>query len=200
MKKFKKIILVEGIDGSGKSTLCKGILESPQRLRHSFIKFPTRYPKDSSEVTADFYLQDFQKGLEELSKGEILLCDRSYLSTLVYQGFDNTFEVNRESYTYINEKASELFQSYCEELHLVWVYCSPENACERLQKRSQELKNDALDYMDDGDMLFELRSLMVRYNTVLTDRNVYSFFKDELYLNADDLTPEECLKYYLRFI
>lgn len=100
-KKMKgKFVVLEGIDGTGKTTACKKIKKFLESKGHKVIL--TAEPTDSKlgeyirntnglspEVEALLFVADrgmhTEKIREKLSKGYFVVCDRYYLSTLAYQ-------------------------------------------------------------------------------------------------------------------
>ena len=100
-----KLIVVEGIDGSGKTTIAKELFNSFKQQKGFSVKLsqePTNstYGKKIRELLKvgaspdelfDLFLKDRKEHLEklvlpELNKGTFLILDRYYLSTIAYQG------------------------------------------------------------------------------------------------------------------
>lgn len=91
----KGIIFVDGVDGSGKSTFCQRL----QSFIHAIdggdvdtVSFPTaevktRLKASSSVPKASDFLADIGSVLlTQLASPNWLICDRSFLSTMAYQG------------------------------------------------------------------------------------------------------------------
>ncbi len=99
-------IVIEGIDGTGKSTLASGIQQALKKegheclctfepthgkwgtiLRESF----TAGSRLSPEEETDIFIKDRREHVKDqilpaLRSGKIVVCDRYYLSTMAYQG------------------------------------------------------------------------------------------------------------------
>jgi len=100
------LIVVEGIDGAGKSTLAKGLANKlttlgkdviltfeptagqyGRRLRESF----TSEKRLTLDEELELFMLDRKEHVESLlipalSKGKVIICDRYYFSTMAYQG------------------------------------------------------------------------------------------------------------------
>jgi len=100
------LIVIEGIDGSGKSTLAKGLYEHlnqkglscihtfeptngpwGKRLREGFLKKVRPSAREELEMFIKDRMEHVKKViLPALKNGQIVICDRYYLSTMAYQG------------------------------------------------------------------------------------------------------------------
>lgn len=138
-----KIILIEGTDGTGKSSLVRRL----KFLKPSatFLKFPTRYPLyetfSSKEEEIRFYMEDFRAEIQKLRGVEFLVCDRSFLSTMAYQGIDP--KILLEGFEIFFPEPEQI------QLYLVRLVCDVEIALERTYSRMKE--GDALDEIDRLD-------------------------------------------------
>lgn len=105
---MKKVaILIDGCDGAGKSTYAKKLVHTLSKrlegVRTGHVAFPSpklkeRLRKGQSPDERDF-MADFETGLAAISSSyDIVICDRGFLSTAVYQGhgFAKPFEVGVE--------------------------------------------------------------------------------------------------------
>lgn len=100
-----KLIVIEGIDGTGKSTQATMLAEYLRNLGHDVVQSfePTNGPWGSKlrasattgrlniEEELELFLKDRQQHVEELIKptmerGGIVILDRYYFSTMAYQG------------------------------------------------------------------------------------------------------------------
>ncbi len=97
------LIVFEGIDGSGKNTQIKKVLEFLQqhRIKAKLHKYPTKKAKDGfahlsgkktvsplrlANVFAKDIENDSKKICDEIKDGFVVICDRYLHSTLAYQG------------------------------------------------------------------------------------------------------------------
>lgn len=191
-KKFKRIIMVEGCDGTGKSTLCRRAVEE---FGYDFVKFPTVYPaweNMTPREAIDFHLTDFHRTLVEWPEsGVTLLCDRSYISTLVYQCFEGWFP--SKDFREVLDLALDIFSQFTDELCLVIVAADIPIMHERLQKRSQELvtgNKDTLDGLDSEALEKKLADLHMRYRTCL-GYHLIPDIDNRLYLDTSSASAEE---------
>ncbi len=109
-----RIVVVEGIDGSGKSTMCAKIAERLEERGYSVRRTaePTHdrigaiirngaIPGISQSTEALLFVADRNDHTEEMERwaesGDIVLCDRYFASTIAYQssGLDGT-DVDRD--------------------------------------------------------------------------------------------------------
>lgn len=90
-----KFIVVEGIDGSGKTTFCSGLSSKLAKagIKHWVTSEPTQALRDKMASgyapTLDDFIEDRKAHAkqinEALEKGKVVICDRYFFSTLVYQ-------------------------------------------------------------------------------------------------------------------
>lgn len=156
------LVVVEGVDGAGKSTVVNVLHEKIQKafpdrevFRMRLPDGPIRkilldrpYPLDADAEAllyvachADMIASTMKPALE---RGAIVLCDRFIWSTLSYQGF------GRNNYV----KVSELIEGYLtrpEVDYLVFVDAPPEVCEERLNSRGEK------DFMDSEAEEFKKR-------------------------------------------
>lgn len=100
-----KLIVIEGIDGTGKSTQASMLAEALKKQQHEVIESfePTNGPWGSKlrksatsgrlsiEEELELFIKDRQQHVEELiiptiERGGIVILDRYYFSTMAYQG------------------------------------------------------------------------------------------------------------------
>jgi thymidylate kinase len=200
MKTYKKLIILEGIDGSGKSTLAQKLC---QGNGWDFIKFPTSYPKGSFQSPCQaikFYLDDFEQGLFSIQKGsEVLVCDRSYLSTLVYQGVEamkndqplENWRRDNPAFDDINKIGFRLFNRASDEVIYIHIDVAPEKSLERIKMRYNGKADDELDILPDAEKLLALEKLDKAYRFIRSSKDVMEDLThcsfDSSNLNPDEL-------------
>ena len=100
-----KLIVIEGIDGTGKSTQATMLAEALRKAGHEVVQSfePTNGPwgrklresattgRLSIEEELDYFLKDRRQHVEELitptvARGGIVILDRYYFSSMAYQG------------------------------------------------------------------------------------------------------------------
>lgn len=168
--KFPLILIVEGMDGAGKNVYKKFIEESLVNKGYNIInvKEPSDYlrkeilesvnkKRDPWIITA-LFLTDRKHQFEVLSKREfddktILLFDRSYISTLVYQSIQGiSFDLLLSLHDFV-PKAS-----------LVFIFiCNPEDARKRILDRHKEEGKE----IDEFEKIDFLRKLRDKYGNIL---------------------------------
>jgi len=173
-----RYVLIEGHDGGGKTTFSHLVTEEYQRrgFKAERVKFPTSYPSDDLIARpADllmFYLNDFKDTLEKYrdSDVDILVCDRSFLSTMVYQGFkvisgEDTADTNlMRSLAVVGSKIfSEAFEDV--EVEIVRIECEVQTAMKRIRSRNSEEK-DLLERGTSREQFTALQRLKGRYERV----------------------------------
>jgi|AntDeeMinimDraft_6_1070357.scaffolds.fasta_scaffold03938_2 thymidylate kinase len=157
------LLLIDGIDGAGKSTLLEALLDLILEVDHDYhdgfkhvvntFQFPSRMPQGPEKADAFsrtmFHLNDFFETMRD-HKGfdDIRICDRSFITTMAYQGF--------------NEKAGEALLSHrfesimtlgaeamlttrnpsdmesTKDVFFLHVKCDPEEAAKRILSRSTD--------------------------------------------------------------
>lgn len=90
-----KFVVVEGIDGSGKTTFCSKLSSDLAKsgIKHWVTSEPTQALRDKMASgyapTLDDFIEDRKAHAveikEALDRGEYVICDRYFFSTLVYQ-------------------------------------------------------------------------------------------------------------------
>jgi thymidylate kinase len=185
MKKYSKLIILEGIDGSGKSTLAQKLC---QGNGWDFIKFPTSYPKGSFQSPCQaikFYLDDFEQGLFRIRnrsgvRSGILVCDRSYISTLVYQGVEamkneqplENWRRDNPSFDEINKIGFRLFNEASDSIIYIHIDVDPRKSLERIKMRYNGKADDELDILPDEEKLSALEKLDRAYKFIRSSKDV----------------------------
>ncbi len=158
------LVVIEGIDGSGKSTLIKNLAASPE-FNSSFdnpaitTKEPTRgaptYPMTKKEEL-DWFLTE--RGLNQamvtrpaLDQGAIVLQDRSWHSTLAYQGE----HFSQEEIIAEMDKRPPLLPDV-----LILLDIDPKEAWIRIEERRME--NDPQHHQEDVHQLMFDRMQRIR--------------------------------------
>lgn len=175
-----KVTIFEGIDGSGKTTLAKAHAKAHKA---HYISFPTCKPPefDNKEEAAKWFLKDMQdaldtfllwnavtytftpdfyqrgkvqKGVERTSlQHDHIVLDRSFLSTVAYQGevFDSGCNLTK----YILKAGIAMFEEHFEVVDVIIPETTPLEAAHRIQKRGA--KDDELDMIEDlGELVARL--------------------------------------------
>ncbi len=168
MNKKGLLIVFEGIDGSGKTTLAKLLTDRLAAKGHNVLftyeptsgrwgtelrKSFTANQRLGPEKELDLFLRDRKEHVEQvirpkLEKGYIIICDRYYYSTMAYQGA-------RGMDPSLIEKSNEAFAPKPDILFLLKI--NPENALKRIQQRRKEVPNnfEKLDYLQKVDEIFD---------------------------------------------
>lgn len=216
-------IIIEGHDGAGKTTFSNLLVENYRSRGFSVerLKFPSSYPSDDllsrpSDLML-FYLNDFREGLAPFRENpvDILVIDRSFLSTMVYQCFQES-----ENYTndVLDENAlrsmatlgSRIFTEGLDpvEVEIVLMSCEINTATRRMTERNSGEK-DKLERMRSRDRYMKVRLLKDRYQ-VLKGVFRYGWYRPleiggnafdiakVIELDTTNLDPEQALKAYLQ--
>lgn len=146
----KKFIVVEGIDGSGKSTLVENLFQSLQRQKIPIAKYtePTQYHtglyirkflKNEISLSKNEQLNAFVEDrkvslnnniLPSLKSGKHVLLDRYFYSTCTYQA--------SEEYPPQKILKLNLEQNFLVPDAVIYLDISPEKALERIQSRNEK--------------------------------------------------------------
>ncbi len=181
------LVAVEGIDGTGKTTLARRLTERlteqgipclftfeptmgayGSRLRESFVGHRRLHPDEE----LDLFTRDRLDHVEEtilpaLSRGEVVVCDRYYFSTMAYQGARGR---NPEEIRRINE-------TFAPRPDLVLLLeLDPALAVERIRKKRGEVPNN-----------FEEIGYLERV------ADIFRSLEDAVILRLDGRLPEEVL-------
>lgn len=171
MKKGK-LIVIEGIDGSGKSTLCnnlrdKGFVVFAQPTRENIGAFARQYQVNNSLnvpdgirddivnllITADRFHQFHKEAgvIDHLNKGKTVILDRHYISGIAY-GSEEL--IDAETNLVLHSKLPKPDK-------VIYLDLSPEEADVRLSSSGR-------DTLDEYETLSYLKKRHVRYNKALS--------------------------------
>jgi len=178
------LIVFEGIDGSGKSTQAKILLERLQEEDFDAVYFrePSKgkwgrkikkkalHPDSlSPEEELDLFQKDRRENVEKnlkpaLKKKRIVILDRYYYSTIAYQGAKG---IDEKLIRRINEE-------FIVEPDLVFIFdIDPKRGLERIENRKKK------------DKLFEREDYLVKV------REIFRSFKGEKFVHIDALKSKE---------
>lgn len=134
---MNKIILVEGPDGSGKSTLCLDIMN---RYKASYIH--SSRPKNKNDIHGQFIHNMSAAHLIKETGCDVIL-DRHFLSQIVYQGvFEDQGTIERFSATAFINSIDKI------------VLCIPSNK-EKYLERFNKLKSDRYELYQNMEDVYE---------------------------------------------
>ena len=128
---YKNFIVIEGMDGAGKSTLAKSLGED---FKNSLV---THEPMEECHSLEEF-LKDRDKHWKEviepaLKEGQTVICDRFMDSTLVYQ--------TAMGQSLSSSQWDAIFKSYKKYGHeavlTIALVCDPDTATERIKSRGE---------------------------------------------------------------
>ena len=178
------LIVFEGIDGSGKSTQAKILLERLQEEDFDAVYFrePSKgkwgrkikkkalHPDSlSPEEELDLFQKDRRENVEQnlkpaLKKKKIVILDRYYYSNIAYQGAKG-----------IDEKLiRRMNEEFAVEPDLVFIFdIDPKKGLERIENRKKK------------DKLFEREDYLVKV------REIFRSFKGEKFVHIDALKSKE---------
>jgi thymidylate kinase len=182
-----KLMIVEGIDGSGKSLIVdrlaiKHCTTDPIRTHC----FPTNLPepKDKEDLVARslYHLKDFRDHMSTLaSMPERLLISRSFASTLAYQGFngdlqdplryESLFRLGADAFFHRTREGS--VPSTHAQVLFLFLRCDPQEANRRIEARLKKLgsayRADDVDKAERSDRLAYLTQFSSRYEVIYND-------------------------------
>lgn len=138
-----KMIIIEGTDGTGKTSLVKGLKKYLPNAH--YVKFPTRIPKAHESHTERFWLDDMAKHLPLYGN---VVVDRSFITTAVYQAL---IKRPKESPASILAKGERIFKRRNDEIFLIRLKCNPETCYNRISIRNDN--RDEMDRMDRNNFI-----------------------------------------------
>lgn len=161
------IIIIEGIIGVGKTTLCKSLHNFLTELGHDVVWFPEKIPSslislyisDMKRYAFPFQVMvaqsralDLSRACELAKMGKIVIMDRSLLG-------DCAFALMQKEKGYFTDAEFEAYLGVVSTgqpvssppLHILYLESSPETAFERMKKRGNkdEIDGYTLDYFKE---------------------------------------------------
>lgn len=142
------LIVVEGIDGSGKSSVVSYLKDKLEKEGYDVVTFkePTKeIPDDlSSDEELEFFLRDREENvklnvLPALEKGRVVILDRFYLSTVAYQSATRR-KVNVEE---IKKRAGVRPDL------TIFLDVDPKVAMERIKRRGKTSRFENLAFLEE---------------------------------------------------
>lgn len=179
---MKTLLLVDGIDGAGKSTLIAEIVEQifeedkNYKGDYSAVEcyaFPSRMPTlaDKKDILTRtfFYLNDFHQVMRN-RREDYVVCDRSFVTTMAYQGFrdqckeplqtpqfESIFRLGAASFV------SNDFTNFTpKNVFFLHVRCNPEEAASRIMGRNNYRVGDIENITDKEALVERLATLQDR--------------------------------------
>ena len=162
------LLVVEGIDGTGKSTLAKGLAQAlkakgydavltfeptygtyGKKLRESFKSKRRLSPEEELRLFTQDRMEHVKNLImPSLGRGKIVISDRYYLSTMAYQGARGLDP----------EKIRKENESFAPVPHLAILLClEPEEALKRITQKRGEVPNsfETLEYLRRVKEIFD---------------------------------------------
>lgn len=161
LNSMNTLIIVEGHDGAGKSSLTSLLRKHFGTKDIAFLRFPSQEPDPSlqGQDLIRFYMDDFKASLDSIG-ADTIICDRSFVSTLVYQGFCPEGVKPNQDFEKILTEGSALFGA--PQLFWIYLYCDPAEAARRIETRGA--CRDAVDNASNKEAI--ITGIQKRYNEV----------------------------------
>lgn len=174
------LVFVDGIDGSGKSTLVESLQERfldedyhhYEKYEHAIkaYSFPSRNPEPHEKADplgrTLFHINDFYQTMRESrGRADYRIFDRSFVSTMAYQGFYTKYgksKTNTHFETAFTLGSEALLSQHIphdintpKDVYFVHVRCDPEKAASRVAGRNTRMQNlfGVEDKRDDVDRI-----------------------------------------------
>lgn len=145
----REVVIVEGHDGAGKTTLVNAMMEllGHTDIVHETVKFPTCQPPEGAG--AEWFMNDFEETLKHdprvhrcaTSDKSIIIFDRSFISTAVYQG-ENVCEMAQ---ILAEGLYKFLLYTWADSFQVIDVGCDTDVAVGRIFKRVEDNNGVPLD-------------------------------------------------------
>lgn len=189
-------IIVEGPDGTGKTTFCKLLSE---RIEYRVVKFPIVQPDRGMSLWAktQHYINEFEvtcKSLYQDGKYKYIF-DRSYLSTWVYQGTKNP-----EMSEFILHNGGRIFSAsgWHKPLYVILYSSDAEETARRIAGRNEagESTGDELDELEMERLVEECRML----NSLYLKLADYLRSKKVILIDVKNKSSEEVVQEFLSLV
>lgn len=189
-----KTWIFEGVDGTGKSSLIEAM--SKELSKTQILRFPSRLPTgkdkktDSSNIL--FYLNDFKEELNRVGDcTQNLLLDRSFLSTLAYQGFAMGTNVPSQYFSTIMTLGAGLFSPF-EDMNIVHLKCDVEESLRRISSRPNGRQDD-MESLEKEELAKTLKLFSERYSIAISCaldhfRNVHSLSPEVVQIDNTNMS------------
>ena len=177
MQNRNKFIVIEGIDGSGKTTVSKLLSEKLNALMYKTPSWPFSDWRDVIDKTVDiksrfyFYLScviHASTEIEKLLENKNVVCDRYILSTLCYHRASDSFFINFDE-----NQLDILFPDYTFFLDAGYEVRMKRIAARENANNSDVIKSRLHDREYQGKVQYE-----------------FSKYKDLLWINTNKASPE----------
>lgn len=206
-----RIVIVEGMDGTGKSTFVKGVENHyiSKGLKTQSLSFPRTYPTELDrrfKGRLNFYLEDFRQGLSSVEKDtQVLVLDRFIYSTAIYQGlFDDKVKVGAGDILRKGEKILSSSFPQQTSLETVFVTCNVGIANRRIMIRNSKEKDDLekMNFKERFGLLLDLKDAYeyLKHMTTFELRKKEGAFYDchVIEIDSSKRNPEEMVEEYVR--
>jgi thymidylate kinase len=188
-----KLIIVEGVDGSGKTTLIEG-LKTRMQVDHVFNY---SYPKETTpEENVSFargeYLASIKIFKALVGDGKTIICDRFHLGEYAYGPIMRGYsEFLAESILNIEGEINEI-KKVGEVYLVILVVYEPKILMGRLQKKKLKMSGE---YLRTSS---QLSFVNARYRNVPTKLNAIGFFTDSaIYENHPERILDQTVKFMM---
>lgn len=154
------IIILEGIDCSGKSTIIKDLVESRLRQHQEPIVFKlSQKPQDNSEKEQEkvktIYIELFKQA-KRLNNNKIVIFDRAHPSEMVYS-VKRGYDAMQDNFWWEFDRS--LGKRALDKINILLIYCFAPDDVVR-----ERMKTDKEEFMKED----ELELLKTRYQTFLS--------------------------------
>ena len=177
---MKGIIIIEGSDASGKSTLAKKLaIKYNGIIFHQTYRFKNKIPI--------YHMTILRKALK-LSKKQLVILDRLHISEYIY---GKVFRKEKRWPWMLNS-----FNRFCKELNIPIILCIPESIKEGI-KWFEETKNKRIEMFNDMTKILEeyLKYAENHKDVIIYNRNLsieyHSWYDDYTYAVIENKLNKE---------